>query len=565
MIVNKGYASYYKENDYDIAVENDDGVTLYYHYINEGKELEVTYRGADYAEGYTDLVSRYIGISAPIINIPESVTYMNRTRKVTRIGPHAFQYEIGYPNTFTKIVNIPNSITSIGNGAFKGCRSLSSISIPDSVSYIGSEAFYNCGLTSITIPNSVTSIGDDIFKNCSNLESVTIGDGLKHIPANCFRELSNLKSIIIGSGVISIGEGAFYNCKGLNYVGIHDLASWCYIDFECSDPFDGRWVFSNPLKYAHNLYLNGNKLTNIDIPDTVTSIKNFAFYSCTSLNSVTIPSSVTRIGHIAFKDCMSLESVTIHNNVTSIGNYAFYGCTNLKTLTLPESIDSIGQSAFEDCRSLISVHISDIGAWCNIYFSPNSTSGQIYSSNPLKYAQNLFLNDEKIIDLVIPEGVHEIKDAVFYCCPVKFVSIPNSVTKIGDYAFRQADLSSLTIGNGMTDFGKYAFSGCSQLYTIISLTENPSPLINENCFDNDHYMNSSLYVPVGAIDKYKSTEGWKKFVWMEEGIPTGIQEKKVSNDEKTWYSLNGMKLESAKKGINIIRHTNGKTSKVLIK
>ena len=89
--------------------------------------------------------------------------------------------------------------------------------------------------------------------------------------------------------------------------------------------------------------------------------------------------------------------------------------------------------------------------------------------------------------------------------------------------------------------------------------------MNTSAFDNDHYMNSSLYVPVGTIDKYKSTRGWEKFVWMEEGIPTSIKEKKTSNDEKTWYSLEGIKMESAKKGINIIRHANGKTSKVLIK
>ena len=565
IIGGESYA-YYRENNYDIAVKNDDGVTLYYYYINDGKELEVTYYGADYYEGYTDWVYRYRGICATVINIPESVTYMNRTRKVTRIGPHAFHYEIGYPNTTTKIVTIPNSVTSIGAGAFAGCKSLTSITIPDSVRYIGPEAFSGCGLTSITIPNSVTSIGNDIFYNCNDLESVTIGDGLTHIPANSFRDLKQLKSITLGKGVNSIGEGAFYHCSGLNYVGINDLGAWCNIDFECSDPYDGRFVFSNPLIYAHNLYLNSNKLTNIVIPDTVSIIKNYAFFGCTSLVSVTIPSSVTKIGDIAFKNCTGLKSVNIRNNVTSIGNYVFYGCANLETLTLPESIDSIGHCAFEDCNSLNSVHISDIGAWCNIVFSSRrSDSGQLYTNNPLKYAQNLFLNDEKITNLVIPEGVHEIKDAVFYCCPVKSVSIPNSVTKIGDYAFRQADLSSLTIGNGMTDFGKYAFSGCSQLYTIISLTESPSPLINDNCFDNDHFMNSSLYVPVGTIDKYKSTEGWKKFVWMEEGIPTSIQEEKVSNDDISWYSLDGLKLESAKKGINIIRHANGKTSKILIK
>ena len=146
---------------YDIEVKNADGVTIYYNYINNGTELEVTFRDSQH-----DFYFKYKGNVA----IPEEVTYMNRTRKVTSIGDNAFEYCSGLTS-----VTIPNSVTSIGSQAFDGCKSLTSITIPNSVTSIGNYAFRECsGLTSVTIPNSVTSIGCNTFCGCSGLTSVTI-------------------------------------------------------------------------------------------------------------------------------------------------------------------------------------------------------------------------------------------------------------------------------------------------------------------------------------------------------------------------------------------------------
>ena len=140
---------------YDIEVKNADGVTIYYNYINDGTELEVT-KG-----GYTN-----------VVNIPSEVTYMNRTRKVTSIGSSAFFGCSGLTS-----VTIPNSVTSIGNKAFHGCSGLKSVTIPNSVTSIGNEAFRRCtGLTSVTIGNSVTSIGNEAFYDCSGLTKVIVKD-----------------------------------------------------------------------------------------------------------------------------------------------------------------------------------------------------------------------------------------------------------------------------------------------------------------------------------------------------------------------------------------------------
>ena len=159
---------------HDIEVQNADGVTFYYNYINDGTELEVTFRGSK-SDSYSN---EYQGNVA----IPEEVTYMNRTRKVTSIGSWAFEDCSGLTS-----VTIPNSVTSIGESAFYYCSSLTSVTIPNSVTSIGNFAFYYCkGLTSVTIPNSVTSIGKYAFANCSGLTSVTIGSGVTSIGYRAF-------------------------------------------------------------------------------------------------------------------------------------------------------------------------------------------------------------------------------------------------------------------------------------------------------------------------------------------------------------------------------------------
>ena len=244
---------------YDIAVENADGVNIYYNYYNEGKELEVTFLSSEIFYQKNAYVGNVV--------IPEEVTYMNRTRKVTSIGSDAFKY-----SSLTS-VTIPNSVTSIGSYAFESCYSL----------------------TSVNIPNSVTSIGD----------------------------------------------GAFQGCHGLTSVTISDITAWLSISFAGSE--------SNPLCYAHHLFLNGEEVKDLTIPNSVTSIGDYTFHGCSSLTSVTIPNSVTSIGNSAFSFCSNLTSVTIPSSVTSIGGYAFQRCSSLTSVTIPNSVTSIGYAVFAGC------------------------------------------------------------------------------------------------------------------------------------------------------------------------------------------------------------------------
>lgn len=178
----------------------------------------------------------------------------------------------------------------------------------------------------MAIPDSVTSIGNYAFSGCSSLTSVTIPDS-----------------------VTSIGNYAFYGCNSLSEVDVQDLASWCKIFFGDE--------YSNPCGYAKSLFVNGTKITDLVIPDTVTTIGAYAFRDCSDLTSVTIPSSVISIGSYAFSGCSGLTSVTIPDSVTSIGRGVFQVCTGLESVMIPESVTNIGSSAFYGCSGLISMTI----------------------------------------------------------------------------------------------------------------------------------------------------------------------------------------------------------------
>ena len=251
------------------------------------------------------------------ITIPDSVT---------SIGVGAFCNCSGLTS-----VTIPSSVTNIGNSMLYGCSELTGITIPDGVTTIGDYAFYFClKLTSVTIPDSVTTIGNYAFEGCSGLTSITIPDSVTSIGNETFLHCSGLTSITIPASISSIGSYAFEYCSGLteiHYMG--DIAGWCAIS-----------GLENLKKYMMmytsriSLYIYDTKIEgDLIIPNGVTSIGSHAFSGCSGLTSVTIPDSVTTIGEWAFLSCSGLTSVTIPDSVTSISVGAFYDCRGLTNIT----------------------------------------------------------------------------------------------------------------------------------------------------------------------------------------------------------------------------------------
>ena len=449
-------------------------------------------------------------------------TYGNLTYKVSGNTITITRY---YKSTADVV--IPSEIdgkvvTSIGDSAFRNCTSLASIIIPDSVTSIGNYAFSDCSnLTSVTIPDSVTSIGNAAFletqfyNNEANWEngvlycgkyllsaktSITecnIKKDTKLIADSAFRDCTSLASITIPDSVTNIGEDAFYSCKNLNRVDITDIAAWCKIDFE--------YATSNPLYYAHNLYLNGELIANLEIPDGVTSIGDCtfrfctsltsitipdsvtsigwgAFSGCTGLTSITIPDSVTSIGGNAFDDCKNLAKVTIPDSVTSIGVSAFSGCSSLTSVTIPDSVTSIGWDAFSYCRSLNRVDITDLAAWCKI------SIGGCFN-----YTYDLYLNGDPVKNLVIPDGITSIgRHAFEYCSSIMSVTIPDSVTSIDRNAFYRCENLNRVDITDLAAWCKISIGDCFE-YTTYDLYLNGEPVKNLVIPDGVTYIGAFVF------------------------------------------------------------------------
>ena len=252
---------------------------------------------------------------------------------VTSIGDGAF-----YECSALTNVSIPDSVTSIGKAAFSGCSSLASITIPDSVVSIEDGLFYGCSaLTSVVFPDSLTSINDSAFGHCTALTSITIPDGVTSIGYYAFHGCDALTSVTIPDSVTSIGGEAFSYCHALTDIQVaSDNPNYCSLE----------GVLLNKSKTELVQYPAGKQETSYGIPDSVMIVSEGAFSGCTTLISVTIPDSVTSIERDAFAGCTGLTNLTIGNGVTSIGHWAFVSCTSLTSVTIPASVSTIAETAF---------------------------------------------------------------------------------------------------------------------------------------------------------------------------------------------------------------------------
>ena len=295
------------------------------------------------------------------------------------------------------------------------------------------------------------TIGDQsgycLVKYNENEENVVIpseylGKPVLKIGERAFQGKS-LKEITIPESVRQIGSDAFAKCKNLNAVYYTDIEKWHKISFGNSN--------ANPLYNAHNLYLNGELLTDLTIPNNVTSIGDYAFINCTCLTSVIISNSVTSLGDFAFSGCSGLTSISIPNSEISIGYKAFNNCRGLTNITIPERITTINDYAFSYCTQLRTVN------WDAMMCKISGHGGQ-----------PIFEGCSNITTVNIGDKVTTIPSYAFSDCNgLKSMTIGNGVTRIGYGAFSGCSgLTSITISGRVTSIGEYAFSGCSGLTSI---------------------------------------------------------------------------------------------------
>ncbi|MBO7496591.1 MAG: leucine-rich repeat domain-containing protein [Salinivirgaceae bacterium] len=378
-------------------------------YYNPTSSTTVEVYWADNSSGLTN------------ISIPNSVTNNGMTYSVTSIGKEAFK-----DNSSLTSVTIPNSVTSIGEEAFAYCSNLSSVTIPNSVTSISDYAFFGCsGLTSVVIPESVTSIGSFAFGGCICLTSITIPSSVTSIGASAFLACNNLTTYITDNGIRY--KVLYDNCVEVDEKGNNQF-------------YSGEVVIPQLVSMGSKSYTVTSigagafgycEITSITIPNSVTSISDYAFFGCMELTSITIPESVTNIGNYSFAACSKLGSITIPESVTNIGENAFGSCSSLTTVTMPCSY-TVGNGAFLNCDNV--EYITQNGV--KYHVTKNDVANNDYevevTSNDPPYSGTLSIADVITLDDVKKYKVTSIWMFAFSGCKnLTTVNIPSSVKNIG--------------------------------------------------------------------------------------------------------------------------------------
>ena len=404
------------------------------------------------------------------------------------------------------------TVTSIGNNAFYGCSGITSVTIPETVTSIGDKAFLGCsGLTGITFPSSVTSIGDNTFRNCTGLTSVTIPSSVRSIGSYAFNGCSGLTSVTIEEGVSSIGDRAFLWCTGLTSVTIpSSVTNIGYIAFHGCTGLTSITVASGNTSYDSRNNCNA-------IIETAT---NTLIKGC---ENTVIPSDVKSIGDYSFYDCAGLTSVTIPSSVTSIGSYAFYRCTGLTSLTFPSSLRRIDSYAFCGCSGLTNV-----------------TFG---------------------------EGLTTIGECAFVgCTGLTSMNIGEGVTTIGNYAFAVCyGLTDVTIPSSVTSIGESVLNGCENIQDIYCYAVS-CPFVYDNTF---YSYSSTLHVPEVSLQQYRDHSVWGLFLEIvpidESNAVNEIGIEGIASEIEAIYDRNGQRQPALRRGVNIIKMSDGTIKKVLVK
>ncbi len=452
-----------------------------------------------------------------------------------------------------------------------GKASLTTIQLPVSITSIGNYAFYDSGLTSIILPAALTSIGNYAFSECFHLTSIVIPSLVTSIEDGAFSYCNGLTSVAIPSSVNSIGHKAFLGCSGFVTVDANNpnYSSKDGVLFnknqtiliQCPISKTGSYsIPSSVTSIGDFAFWTCRDLTSITIPSSVTSIGDGTFGGCSGLTSVIIPSSVTSIGAEAFGYCDGLTSVTISSSVISIGAETFVECSRLISVSIPSSVTSIGDNAFEDCKCLTSVTIPSAvtfigkGAFldCSDLTSiavPSSVTSigdnafancsgfiSVDANNPNYSSKDGLLFDKNQTTLIqcpisktgsytIPSSVISIGDYAFWnCSHLTSIAIPSSDTFIGEDAFNTCfGLTSVTIPSSVTSIGEGAFASCFGLTSIYAYATTPIDLSSLFIVFSDVNTNGcTLYVPKGSLSIYKAAYLWNDFVNIEEFTPTAI-------------------------------------------
>ena len=460
-------------------------------------------------------------------------------------------------------VSIPGTVTTIGNYAFSGCKGLTSVTIPSSVESLGSYAFSSCsGLTSVSMPNSthnITTISSNAFASCSSLTSFDIPEGVVSAGENAFSGCSNLTSVSIPSTFTYFGLGSFNGCSSLAIVKVADIAMWCGVSFS----YVGDYPSTNPVYVAQHIHdKDGNEITDLVIPEGVTTITSAAFYNCKGLKSVELPSTLTSMAQSAFLLCTNLESVYSRMETPPTLNRRNFGNANNNTTATTNSRLVLLAGTVEDYAEK---------GWTSSYFRGGvyGDRATIGSAGVATYCSPRPL-DFSTLDNVKAYIVSAFTPSTGMVTLTRVTDVPANT---GLVLLGEADTHYIPVGTGLS-ITSNMLQGVTEPTVLSKEDEYNMNFILANVdgeigfysvTDGSTLAAGKAYLPLSKVYKtimpvYNNAP--LRFV-IEEGIGTDIEEMEstpTSKNDGIYYNLKGQRVDNPSQGIYIV---NGK--KVFIK
>ena len=487
-----------------------------------------------------------------------NLTFIDVPNGVTEIGPYAFNWtgitEMSVPSGVTRLelqtfncckklkkAVLPDGITVIGNNCFDECIELEEVNIPTSVTSIGQDAFDNNQKrrTPIVIPNSCTSIGSYAFRNNYVMPSVTFGNGLQTIGSYAFAGCTIIEQAVLPEAVTSIGDRAFQNCDSLrSFIFPQNVKQVKDYTFESCDALKSVTLAEGTTSIGGYAFA-GTALTNLVLPNTITSLGTGIFKSCPELLSVNVP---TGINYVPSQYCQSspkLHTVQMHDGIRTINSDAFNGCSALTNIELNDQITTIGNNAFSGSNITGIVLPQGLKTWGNnTFYNCTSLKSVLLPATITTIPQGTFYGCKALEQIDLPESVTNIGIGAFNGAGLTSIELPENLNSLGQNAFANCQLRSFRLNDGFTSgaFGGYAlqnnkrlktaalgrnmdyttftdmsaFQGCDSLTLLRLYAANPPKASSAGHFG--FRSNCVLEVPEDAVEAYQTTTYiWKQF------------------------------------------------------